>query len=180
MAATIVLLTVFILLVFENIKLRRIYRHHIIVSNLAEVRRKLIMHVHNGEIKTDSSLFKIIYMCTEILIKIRYWNLVHLLPNTNEFFDIRKLEYQEHEMFATLEKEIIEISKGRNKKLNSFLGSFFAAVTNAFIKNKVWFVINLLGRVGFDRISKRIKDAVALEREVNKLFGLHQKQYCMA
>ena len=102
----------FVLLV-RLLTLRQRLRKHELVSRLAELRRQLIALTHEDIISVHSHVFEYTYMSLELLIRIRYLNMLHMLPTTKTILRDASKRIVDNE-FQIAKRELDDLLNGQH------------------------------------------------------------------
>ncbi|MBW8003384.1 MAG: hypothetical protein FVQ80_15450 [Planctomycetes bacterium] len=143
-----VLFCVFLLVMILHVRFR--LQQHQRVSQLANLRRELMNLVYKEAIDVKSELFKFVYTCLEVLIRIHFFNLRDRLLTSKQAVEIvlRKDEYSQKR--DLISKELTEALYGENgKEVKQFFSAFSSIIYRTIMKNHFLFVLHLISLVVF-------------------------------
>ena len=133
---TFVLILMAIVLLFLILQLKRNMVSFALICRIAECRRKLIDFVDRKVIDVNSELFKFSYGTVELLLRIRYFKLHFLLPDTKNLFNVQEIRKGEERNHKSMEKEIMHIKNTEHgREFISFYSDFIMTMYIALIKN---------------------------------------------
>jgi len=146
---------------------QHLYRHNL-VSEIAELRRQLIRLVHEDKVDANSDLFKFTYETLELLLRVRHFRLMFLLPSTKDLLVIHRLSKDENRRIETVVAELKELVQGSaGEEIRTFYVSFVSVLTKALIKNRLVAVAKLLKALGYQSAKRGLVSLRSIAHNMN-------------
>ncbi len=168
---TFVLLIAIVVITGSYIKHSHILKKHSLVSEIAQERRDLIKLVHSGKVSVNSEIFKLIYYNLEYLLRIKYYDLNHMLPSLDELRMQYVISQHDKERLDKIKKELNTLSE--DKEIMAFLKSFNLTFTRAILQKKfLWQILRIMAKTKILKISKRAMKLRQTEKNIKDFNSL--------